>query len=111
MSIVLGVYSVYYNYRVMNPLQEQIKRINEKLLQLLKQHQLLQKENDKMKKELNEIKNLHAAKTSQIDELEQKVAVLKTATNNMNVTDKKELEKRLSHYIREIDRCIETMNA
>ena len=90
----------------MNPLEQHIQRINEKLQQLLKQHQLLQKENNKLKKELHDIKNLQTEKAKQMDDLEQKVAILKTATNNMNEADKKELEKRLNHYIREIDRCV-----
>lgn len=90
----------------MNPLENHIKRINDKLQQLLKQHQLLQKENDRLRKELNDIKSLDAERTKQLNDLEQKVAVLKTATNNMNEDDKKELEKRLNHYIKEIDRCI-----
>lgn len=89
-----------------NPLEQHIKRISEKLQQLLKQHQLLQKENDQLKKELQYIKSLDTERTKQLTELEQKVAVLKTATNNMDETDKKELEKRLNHYIKEIDRCI-----
>jgi len=93
----------------MNPLEEQIKRISEKLQLLLKQQQLLQKENDKLHKELGDIKKLYGEKARQIDELDQKVAVLKTATNNMSDADKKELEKRLNSYIKEIDRCIEML--
>jgi chromosome segregation ATPase len=90
----------------MNPLENHIKRINEKLQQLLKQHQSLQKENDKLRKELQDIKTFDAERTKQLMDLEQKVAVLKTATNNMNDEDRKELEKRLNHYIKEIDRCM-----
>ena len=90
----------------MNPLEQHIQRINEKLQQLLKQHRNLQKENEKLKKELNYIRNLQTERSRQMDELEQKVAILKTATNNMNDEDKKDLEKRINLYIKEIDRCI-----
>ncbi len=90
----------------MNPLEQQIQRINEKLQQLLKQYVMQQKENEKLKKELQDVKGMQAEKLRQMDELEQKVAILKTATNNMNDADKKELEKRLNTYIKEIDRCI-----
>ena len=93
----------------MNPLEEQIHRINEKMLQLLKQYQLQQKENERLKKELQQVKGLETSRARQIDELEQKVAVLKTATSNMSETDKKDLEKRLNHYLKEIDRCIEML--
>lgn len=90
----------------MNPLEQHIQRINEKMQQLLKQYRASQKETEKLKKELADIKSLQNEKNRQMEELEQRVAILKTATNNLNETDKKELEKRLNQYIREIDRCI-----
>jgi archaellum component FlaC len=90
----------------MNPLEQHIQRINEKLQNLLKQYRFLQKDNEKLRKELNDIRGIHSERSKQIEELEQKVAILKTATNNMSNEDKKELEKRLNHYIKEIDRCI-----
>ena len=90
----------------MNPLEQHIQRINEKLQQLLKQYRFVQKENEKLRKELTDIKGLHTERSKQIEELEQKVSILKTATNNMSEEDKKNLEKRLNHYIKEIDRCI-----
>ncbi len=93
----------------MNPLEEHIQRINEKMQVLLKQYQLQQKENDRLKKELQQVKGLESTRAKQIEDLEQKVAVLKTATNNMSEADKKELEKKLNHYLREIDRCIEML--
>ena len=94
----------------MNPLEERLQRINEKMQQLLRQYQLQQKENDRLKKELQQVKELESSRASQIDGLEQKVAVLKTATNNMSETDKKELEKRLNSYLKEIDRVIEMLS-
>ncbi len=90
----------------MNPVEQHIQRINEKIQQLLKKYRASQKENEKLRKELADIKSLHAERSLLIDELEQKVTILKTATNNMSEADKKELEKRLNHYVKEIDRCI-----
>ena len=94
----------------MNPLEDHIQRISEKMQQLLRQYQLQQKENERLKKELQQVKELESARTRQLEELEQKVAVLKTATNNMSDADKKDLEKRLNHYLKEIDRCIEMLS-
>ena len=94
----------------MNPLEQHIQRINEKLQLLLKQYRTAHKENEKLKKELADIKGLHTEKARQMDELEQKIIILKTATNNMGEDDKKELEKRINQYIREIDRCISMLN-
>jgi hypothetical protein len=93
-----------------NPLEQHIQRINEKLQQLLKQYRASQKENEKLKKELADIRGLLTERVRQMEELEQKVAILKTATNNMNDDDKTALEKRLNHYIREIDRCISMLS-
>jgi CHASE3 domain sensor protein len=89
-----------------NHLAQQVHRVNEKLQQLLKQYQLLQKENEVLKKELKETRQVNIEKGSQLDELEQKVVILKAATNNLSDMDKKQLEKRLNGYIKEIDRCI-----
>ena len=94
----------------MNPLEDHIQRISEKMQQLLRQYQLQQKENERLKKELQQVKELESARSRQLEELEQKVAVLKTATNNMSDADKKDLEKRLNHYLKEIDRCIEMLS-
>lgn len=93
-----------------NDLQQQVHRVNEKLQQLLKQYQLLQKENEVLKKDLKDVRGINSEKGKQLDELEQKVSILKTATNNLTDTDKKQLEKRLNGYIKEIDRCITMLN-
>jgi chromosome segregation ATPase len=94
----------------MNPLEQHIQRISEKLQQLLKQYRASQKENEKLKKEIADIRSLQTERTRQMEDLEQKVAILKTATNNMNEEDKKDLEKRLNHYIKEIDKCISMLS-
>ena len=90
----------------MAELDIQIKRINDKLQQLLKQQALLQKENGDLKKELEASKKETATHHSNIDELKQQVSILKMNTVEMNENDKKEFEKRLNLYIKEIDRCI-----
>ena len=90
----------------MSPSELQLKRIQEKALQLIKQYQQLQHENEQLKKEVKlSTEKLDSYKT-RMETLEEKVAVLKTATGQLNETDKKEVEKRLNHYLKEIDRCI-----
>ncbi|TAH05160.1 MAG: hypothetical protein EAZ16_03135 [Sphingobacteriales bacterium] len=90
-------------------LHQQVKRISDKLQQLLKQHQQLQKQYTQLQEQHTQTKEELNRKTALTDDLQQKVAVLKTATNNLTEADKKELEKRLNHYIKEIDRCINLM--
>ena len=90
----------------MTDIRQQLKRINEKLQLILKQNQLLLKENEKLNLDLQQARETHDDQLRKIDELEQKVSLLKMATGQLLETDKKELEKRLNLYIKEIDRCI-----
>jgi chromosome segregation ATPase len=90
----------------MSTTEQHLKRIQEKLQQLLKQHAASGKENQKLKEELELAKQLTADQKKRIDDLKQEVSVLKMGTGEMNETDKKEFEKRINGYIKEIDRCI-----
>ena len=90
----------------MSDLEKNIKRINDKLQQLLKNYQLLQKDN---KRQTDLIATLQEAKekdNQQLTALQEKVSILKAAAGKMNEADKKEFEKNISQYIREIDKCI-----
>lgn len=86
--------------------EEYILRIHEKLQQLLKQYNVLQKENEKLNSRLKETEEKQEMQLKKIEELEQKIAVLKTIAIPLNETDKKDLEKRLNSYLKDIDRCI-----
>ena len=90
----------------MSPSELQLKRIQEKAQLLVKQYQQLQTENEQLRKEVRLFAEKQEAYKIKMETLEEKVAVLKTATGHLNDTDKKEIEKRLNHYLKEIDRCI-----
>jgi len=90
----------------MTDIGQQLKRINDKLQLVLKQNQLLLRENEKLTLELQQAKDIHDDQLKKVDELEQKISLLKMATGQLLESDKKELEKRLNLYIKEIDRCI-----
>jgi len=83
-----------------------IKRIQEKLQQLIKQHYELQKENSQLKKELERSAKQSSNHQQTIETLRQQVEVLKISSGNWDEQDKKEFEKRINHYIKEIDKCI-----
>ncbi len=85
---------------------ESLKRFNEKLQLVVHQYQVMQRENVRLQKELQDLKGKDELHVQQIAELENKVAALKMAAGQIEVTDRKELEKKLNLYIREIDRCI-----
>jgi hypothetical protein len=83
-----------------------IQRINDKLQQVAQRYQLLNKENQQLTRELRLMKEKEESREKRIIELELKIAAFKTATGRLDETEKKEIDKRLNHYIREIDRCI-----
>ena len=88
----------------MSVLDENIKRINNKLQQLLKRHQLLQKENGVLKTEVKELKINRENDLLRITQLEQQAGILKSAAGQLNETDKKSFEKTIDKYIKEIDK-------
>jgi hypothetical protein len=90
----------------MSPTEQQIKRIQEKVQQLMKNCQLLQQENEQLKKEMSIATEKQEHYKNRTASLEEKVAAIKIATGQLNESDKKEVEKRLNYYLKEIDRCI-----
>ena len=87
-------------------MEEQLKRISAKLQQLLKQYQLLQKENERKTSEITTLKEIKESQSKQIEELQQQVLILKSAAGEIKEADKKEFEKHINQYLKEIDKCI-----
>jgi ABC-type iron transport system FetAB ATPase subunit len=52
------------------------------------------------------LRDKEKARITRIDELEIKMTALQSVTVQLNETEKKDVEKRINRYIREIDRCI-----
>ena len=90
----------------MAELEDNITRINQKLQQLLKEYRHLQKENEQLLAALKEVKNNHAQQIEHTNQLQQKLAIMKTSAGTMNEQDKKSFEKNINSYIKEIDKCI-----
>jgi phage tail tube protein FII len=90
----------------MSDLDVHIKRIQEKLQRLLKQYHELQKENHQLKKELEKSIKQSSQHQQTTETLKQQLEVLKISSGNWDENDKKEFEKRINHYIKEIDKCI-----
>ena len=87
-------------------MEQQLKRINTKLQQLLKQYRLLQKENEQLNKSLKENQDKEKLQQQAMEALNQQVMVLKSAAGQMSDADKKDFEKRINQYLREVDKCI-----
>jgi len=87
-------------------LEAHIRRIQEKLQQVLKQYHDLQKENSQLKKDLQQSTKQSSQHQQTIDSLKQQVEVIKISSGSWDDNDKKEFEKRINQYIKEIDKCI-----
>jgi hypothetical protein len=90
----------------MPQIELQLKRVQEKLLLLLKNHAALQKENSLLKQDIQIAKKQAADQQKHIDTLKQQVDVLRLNTGAMSEADKKLFEKKIGGYLKEIDRCI-----
>ena len=85
---------------------QQFNTINDKLQQLLKQQARLKKENERLRTELEVCKEKEEVYQQKIDDLAQQIGILKLGAGDMNEKDKKEFEKKINQYVREIDKCI-----
>jgi archaellum component FlaC len=90
----------------MAELDDHIKRVTNKLRQLLKNYELLQKEMAQKAVQLHELHQTKQQQAKRIEELEQQVLILKAASGEMSEKDKKDFEKRINQYIGEINKCI-----
>lgn len=90
----------------MSTTEQHLKSIQDKLQQLLKNYAAMQKENVKLKEELADTQQKVTAQQKVTDELKQQVSILKLSSGEMNEAEKKEFEKRINSYLKEIDRCI-----
>lgn len=90
----------------MNTTEQHLRRIQDKVQQLVKQHSVLQKENQSLKEELDLVKKEASEVRENSNTLKQQVEILRYSNGEMGEEDKKQFEKRINGYLREIDRCI-----
>ena len=88
----------------------QIKSIQDKLQQLLKQQAVLQRENQRLRKELDKATGLLEEKQSLMQSLQQQMDVVKLGSGNLNEAEKNALGKRIDIYLKEIDKCLALLN-
>ena len=91
-------------------IDSQLKNIQEKLQHLLKAYHSVQKENVQLKRELEDNKKLVDEKSARLNQLQQKVDVLKVGINSWSEEDKITLGKRIDAYLKDIDKCLSLLN-
>jgi chromosome segregation ATPase len=87
-------------------MEQQLQRISTKLSQILRQYQLLQQENERLQKKVQEYALKQGDLETGMANLQEQVLVLKAGIGKMDPADKKELERKINQYIREINKCI-----
>ena len=88
----------------------QIKNIQDKLQQLLRQQNLLQKENQKLKKDLEKAVAVNEEKEQTFQAIQQQMDVLKLGSGSLNEEERNALGKRIDVYLKEIDKCLSLLN-
>ena len=94
----------------MSVLSDQILQLQQKQQLLLKHYAQLKRENVQLKKSLSkkEVQLNHAEEN--LKNLQQNLDVVKLSKGAFDDSEKKELDKRLTDYIKEIDRCLKLLN-
>ena len=85
---------------------QQLMIVQEKLQQLVKQHTRLKRENEQLRQLLQEQKAQQHLSLELIEHLEQQVSILKFSAGDMSDADRKDFEKKINQYVKEIDKCI-----
>ena len=94
----------------MQAAENQLKRIMDKFQLLARHLHQLQKENGKLRDEQLQLTTRIHVLSQELEKSHQQAAVIRLSGTGINTEEKKILEKRLSQYVREIDRCITILN-
>lgn len=95
----------------MEGMEEQILRIEDKVQQLLKEYNLAQKEIQRLQKENNRLIEQLQSQTDAADQLHQKVDAIKISASGLHDNSKKDLEKRINSYLKDIDKCLALLHS
>lgn len=90
---------------------DQIHRIEDKVQQLLKEYDLVKKEAERLQKENAALSLELQSKTALLSTVQQQVDALKLTSTGLEEGSKKELEKRIDIYLKDIDKCLALLNS
>ncbi len=92
-------------------MQEQIQRIENKVQQLLKEYTTAQKEIQRLQKENLHLTQQLQSRTEQANQLHQRVDAQNFSVSNLEDKAKKDLEKRITTYLKDIDKCLALLHS
>jgi hypothetical protein len=90
----------------MDPIAAQISRISEKVSLLVKEYRNLQRENERLRHELERKSGVLAELAGKYADLEREADILKVSSVPADGYPAKDMERIIEQYIRDIDRCI-----
>ncbi len=94
----------------MEDLSAEIKKLQEKLYILLKQHNQLEKENQHLKDGVEKLKDQLLQKEEFINNSQQK-SLAEHITILNSTEEKKDLEQKIDFYLKDIEKCLSLLNA
>lgn len=94
----------------MAEINDHIKNVNTKLQQLLKQYQQLQHENDQLNRMVADFSVKDRTQKETIAAMKQEQLILKASIDKMDEAEKKEMEKKINGYLKNIDKCISLLS-
>lgn len=91
-------------------LDEQFNALNDKLQALIRDYQRQQREGERLRSELEAARQGEAQSRQQLEEARQQIGILKSFTGEASEKDRKDFDRRLAQYIREIDKVLAFLN-
>lgn len=95
---------------VASNMETRLQHMLQKLEHVARAYKKLQKENVQLKQALAKAEADAASRLQQVEDLRQQVEILKFAAGEMGEADKKNFEKRLNQYIRDVEKCIAVLS-
>lgn len=96
---------------IMEEMQDQILRIENKVQQLLKEYSHAQKEIQRLQKENLHLTEQLQTQAEQARQLHQQADARNFAGSNLEEKAKKDLEKRINTYLKDIDKCLALLHS
>ena len=91
-------------------IEEHIRQLNQKLQLLIKNYATLKKENESLRFNLEKVSGDNAILNSNIESMQQKILILRASVTKMGEEEKRQFERKLDNYIKDIDKCITVLS-
>lgn len=94
----------------MATLSNHINQLNIKLQSLLKQYGLITLENQNQKNKIKKLEEVIEQYKLELEKLQQEQLILKASLDIMDEAEKRQLDKKINSYVRNIEKCISLLS-